>query len=165
MRSRGTLLTGGIYFATHSPVWNGGRALFDPDLPGTAAARAWLVTPQQFADIAAQEMYREPGEDLDLDEVLRTGRAAMGPGRYETLLYVGDVDGYPQLTFTADHGHRDVDPVPPSAPYLAMLVGGLQEAHGWSPEATADYLASRPGIGTWNAEAILAACIDDRSAP
>lgn len=156
LRSRGTMLQGSIYFATHSPVWNGGRALYDPELSGSAAARAWLVTPGQFADIAAQEMYREPGEDLDLIEVLRTGRASVGPGRYETLLYAGDIDGYPQITFTADHGHADVDPVAPSAAYLAMLAGGLQQAHDWSRHDAATYLAALPGIGSWTADMILA---------
>lgn len=158
-RSRGTLLTGGIYFATHSPVWDGGRALYDPHLPGTAAARAWLVTPGQFADIAAQEMYRDPDGDLDLAEVLHTGRAVLGPGRYETLLHAGDVDGYPQLTFTAGHRVGDVDPVAPSAAYLRMLAGGLEQAHGWTLTQAADYLAGLPGAAPhWNPETIVGAC-------
>lgn len=161
--SRGTMLTGAIYFATLSPVWNGGRALYDPDLPGEgAAARAWLVTPGQFADIAAQEMYRDPGADLDLSEVLELGRVELGPGRYETLIYAGDYGGYPQLTFTALHRADAVEPVPPSVAYLRMLAGGLREAHGWTLQQAADYLAGLSGAaGVWMAEDIVAVCTHD----
>ena len=150
--SRGTLLPGGIHFATHSPVWNGGRALYDPELPGSAAARSWLVTPGQFADIVAQEMYREPGEDLDLDEVLARGRVALGPGRYETLLHTGEVDGRPQLTFTAAQRCGELRAEAPSGPYLRMLAGGLRSAHGWSVGRVVDYFLRLPGIGAWTRE-------------
>lgn len=164
--SRGTFLPGGIYFATLSPVWNGGRALYDPQLPGEqAAARAWLVTPGQFADIAAQEMYREPDGDLDLSRVLDCGRVELGPGRYETLIHAGDHEGYPQLTFTAPHRADEVDPVAPSAAYLRMLAGGIQEAHAWSLERAAEYLAGLSGAaGEWTAEEIVAACTHDTAA-
>lgn len=157
------MLPGGIYFATLSPVWHGGRALYDPALPGEgAAARAWLVTSAQFSDIAAQEMYREPGIDLDLSEVLERGRAELGPGRYETLIYAGDHEGCPQLTFTAPHAADAVEPLAPSAAYLRMLAGGLQDAHGWSLEQAADYLAGLSGAaGAWTAEEITAACLQD----
>lgn len=145
-------LPGTIYFATHSPVWNGGRAFYDHDAPGTAAARAWLVTAGQFADITAQEMYREPSADLDLTEVLTTGRAELGPGRYETLLHVGDRDGHPLLTFTAPWHVADVETTAPSGAYLRMLAAGLVAGHGWSRLRTAAYLAGLTGF--WTADAI-----------
>jgi hypothetical protein len=138
-------------------VWGGGRAFYDIDLPTTTAARAYLITPSQFADVAAQEMYREPGGALDLRGVLATGRARLGPGRYETLLYLGDHDGHPMLTMTAPWAADSVDHTAPSAAYLRMLAAGLQEAHGWSPRRAAHYLASRPGCaGVWTAAAIIA---------
>ncbi|QKV80322.1 histone deacetylase [Amycolatopsis sp. Hca4] len=137
---------GGVYFATESPVWLGGRAFFDPALPGRAAMRSYLVTTGQFSDIAEQEMYRQPGPDLDLTTVLRTGRDQLGPGRYETLLHLGDLDGHPVLTFTAPWSAAEVEKNPPSAAYLAMLVGGLREAHGWSAWEIAGYLAPLPGV-------------------
>lgn len=50
--------------------------MYDPLLPGEAAARAYLMTAGQFADVAAQEMYRKPGVDLDvLADVVARGRA------------------------------------------------------------------------------------------
>lgn len=155
--TRGHELSGGIYFATESLVWGGGRAFYDPALPGTAAMRAYLITVEQFSDLVAQEMYRAPGVDLDLTEALMTGRATLGPGRYETLLCVGALDGYPVLTFTAPWSSADVELLAPSARYLGILAGGLREAHGWDPGQAASYLASRPGAaGTWTADSILA---------
>lgn len=159
--ARGHELPGGIYFATESQVWGGGRAFYDPALPGTASARAYLITVGQFSDVAAQEMYREPGEDLDLAEVLATGRVRLGPGRYETLLHTGDLDGHPVLTFTAPWSAGDVDPIAPSANYLRMLASGLCAAHGWDLARAAAYLAGSPGAaGAWTVEDILAA-LDD----
>lgn len=139
--TRALEVPGGIYFATESPVWLGGRAFYDPDLPGTAAARGYLVTAAQFADVAAQEMYRDPGADLDLTVVLADGRHALGPGRYETLLRLGEHDGHPALTFTAPWSAADVQHTKPSANYLTMLATGLVEAHGWTVGRIADYLA------------------------
>ncbi|XVS61281.1 histone deacetylase [Actinosynnema sp. CA-299493] len=143
LATRALEVPGGIYFATESPVWLGGRAFYDPGLPGVAAARGYLVTTTQFADVAAQEMYREPGADLDLTAVPAGGRHALGPGRYETLLHLGEHDGHPALTFTAPWSAADVEHTKPSAGYLAMLATGLAETHGWSTGRIADYLAGR----------------------
>jgi hypothetical protein len=158
-RAVGCALAGGVYFATHSPVWGGGRAFFDPELDDTAPARAYLITPGQFADIAAQEMYRDCGEDIDLTAVLAAGRVELGPGRYETLLHVGHREGHPLLTFTAPWHAADVPWTAPSASYLRMLARGLREAHGWDRQQAAGYLAQLPGArGHWTAPAISALC-------
>jgi hypothetical protein len=160
----GSEFPGGVYFATESPVWHGGRAFFDPELPGRAAMRSYLVTSGQFSDIAAQEMYRSPGSDLDLSTVLKTGRDQIGPGRYETLLHVGDLDGYPVLTFTAPWSASEIDGNPPSAAYLALIVAGLGEAHGWPLPKIAEYLSRLPGVqGHWSAQEI--ADLDPRATP
>ncbi|MBN6040020.1 histone deacetylase [Amycolatopsis sp. 195334CR] len=159
--SRPLLVDGGIFFATESPVWGGGRAFYDPALPGTAAMRAYLITRAQFSDVAAQEMYRDPGADLDLIGVLTGGRAELGPGRYETLLRlpVPD-DGHelaPVLTFTCPWTAGDQPLLAPSAAYLRMLAGGLRETHGWTPQQAGGYLATAPGAaGHWTAEGIAA---------
>lgn len=153
LATRGYELRGGIYFATRSPVWGGGRAFYDPALPGTAPARAYLITASQFADVAAQEMYRAPGADLDLREAIAAGRAELGPGRYETLLCVGHLDDHPVLTFTAPWAAHDVEPEAPSAGYLRMLATGLCDAHGWEMPRAAGYLARlRGAAGAWSVE-------------
>jgi hypothetical protein len=139
-------LPGRVYFATYSRVWEGGRAFYDPAATGPAAARAWLITRSQFADILAQEMYRDPGGELDLTEVLATGRGQVGTGRYETVLLVGNLDGYPMLTFTAPWRAADMAPVAPSAAYLRMLAAGLVAGHGWDDVRAATYLADLAGV-------------------
>ncbi|GAA3386449.1 hypothetical protein GCM10020369_23780 [Cryptosporangium minutisporangium] len=148
-------LPGGIYFALESRTWTGGMAFYDRALPGRAAARAYLLTAGQFADVAAQEMARHPDEDLDLAEVLSTGRARLGPGRYETLASPGVLDGHPMLTFTAPWACGDVEPNPPAPRYLGLIASGLHEAHGWDAAALTAYLADRPGVrGHWARDAV-----------
>lgn len=137
-------LPGCIFFGWESSTWGGGVAFYDAAAEGVALARAYLVTEQQFADVAAQEMHREPGDDLDLTAVLSDSRHDLGPGRYESLHLVGALDGHPVLTFTTP------DPTalqrnPPSAAYLATMAEGLREAHGLDDEELVAYLLSCPG--------------------
>lgn len=151
--SRAVWLPGAVYFALESPMWGGGLALYDPAEPGRAAARAYLVTAGQFADIAAQEMYRSPGMDVDLAGLLRHGRLRLGGGRYETLVHAGDLDGRPLVTFTAPWRCADVAAAAPSAAYLRTLGGGLAGAHDWPVRRAAAYLARLRGCG-WREDAI-----------
>ncbi|MBC6461794.1 histone deacetylase [Actinomadura sp. HBU206391] len=154
---RPVLLPGGIYFALTSRVWGGGMAFYDPDLPGETAARAYLLSRSQFADVLAQEMHREVGTDLDLSEVLATGRQRVGAGRYETIVKVGEAGGRPMLSFTAPHGAARAELNAPSVAYLSVLGRGLRESHGWSAERTAAYLSTRPGAsGRWSAGTVAA---------
>lgn len=165
-RSVPLLLPGLLYFATESAVWTGGRAFYDPDIADHTAAHAYLLTAAQFSDIAAQEMYREPGTDLDFSLALGTGRARFGPGRYETLVHAGTRDGYPILTFTAPWGRHDVPGNPPAPAYLRHLAHGLIASHGWTIQRTAAYLASRPGADlTWTTAAVVALLTEDAGSP
>ncbi|MFE3634566.1 histone deacetylase [Streptomyces cellostaticus] len=150
-------LAGAMYFATESRVWGGGRAFYDPKADGRVLARAYLVTTGQFADIAAQEMYRSPDVDLELVDVLTEGRAELGPGRYETLVCAGQVDGLPVLTFTAPWRMGERQLVAPSAAYVRHLAAGLLSAGAWDPEAVASYVASCPGAaGHWSTRDVRA---------
>ncbi|MCW2794059.1 MAG: histone deacetylase [Nocardioides sp.] len=139
-------LPGTTYFAGESPQWGGGVAFYDHDTPGFTAARGFLVTAGQLADIAAQEMYRVPQPDDPLEQVvmgpLEGGRHTVGPGRYETLVEVGRHAGAPLLTFTSPHGAGHVPHAPPSPAYLAMIATGLRESRGWDDDEVASYLRS-----------------------
>src|SRR5439155_18341699 len=114
-------LPGTTYFAGESPQWGGGVAFYDHETPGHTAARAYLVTAGQLADIAAQEMYRVPQDGDPLEAVvvgrLDGGRHQLGPGRYETLLQVGTREGHPLFTFTSPHGVDHVEHSEPTAGY------------------------------------------------
>lgn len=109
-------------------------------------------------------MHREVGRDVDLSEAICTGRRRLGPGRYETIIKVGEEGGVPMLTFTAPDGVADAELNAPSAPYLRMLGRGLRESHGWSIERAARYLALRPGAqGGWTARSVAALLGGQRS--
>ncbi|MFG2990903.1 histone deacetylase [Streptomyces sp. NPDC048257] len=151
-RSIAVELDGRLYFATESPVWTGGRGFYDPTAPGRMRGRAHLVTAEQMSDIAAQEMYRGPGEDLDLTVALRDGRDELGPGRYETMICPGVIEDIPVLAFTAPWTLHDVEVRNPSAAYLRYLAGGLLESGPWAEQDIAEYLSACPGAaGHWTA--------------
>ncbi|MFJ8431119.1 histone deacetylase [Kitasatospora sp. NPDC094019] len=165
-RSVPVRLPGSLYFALESRVWGGGMAFYDPHGPGTAPARAHLLTAGQFSDIAAQEMGGGPGTDLDLGTVLRTGRDPQGPGRYRTLLCLGTLDDLPVLTFTAPWALAEAELNAPRARYLRTVAAGLADAHGWSVRRTAVYLATRPGAaGHWTVESVSRALAPDTGVP
>jgi hypothetical protein len=143
-------LPGSVYFAGESPQWGGGVAFYDhdDDRRAVTAARAYLVTAAQFADIAAQEMHRVPQHGDPLEEVvvdsaedgLDGGRHEHGPGRYETLIEAGRLEGAPLLLFTSPHGMDAVEHTHPSAAYLDVVATGLRESRGWDDREVAAYL-------------------------
>ena len=124
-------LPGTIYFAGASKVWGGGMAFYDHHAAGPTPAKAYLITAEQFADVAAQEMNRPPEADSPLEDLvfdLPVGAShSVGPGGYETLLVLDDIDGVPMVTFTAPHGSADIEHTQPTEPYLAMLRTGSAE--------------------------------------
>lgn len=162
LKTQPLTLPGTIYFAWDSPVWTGGVAFYttqpQPAWPRGAAARGYLLTPGQFSDLLTQEMYREPGNDLDLAEVLETGSSELGPGRYETLVRATTLDGWPVLTFTAPWDPATVELRRPSKRYLQMISGGLRESHEWPAERIHRYLSNLPGIqGNWDSDELTSA--------
>ena len=153
--TRAVWLRGAILFGWESLTWGGGIAFLDMHAEGSTPGLAHLVTSGQFADVAAQEMHREPSGDLDLTTVLREGSHELGPGRYETLHLLGELDGHPMLTFSTP----DADALPrnpPSPAYLRRMADGLRESHGLDDLAIAEYLSSREGAGDWTADSVLA---------
>jgi hypothetical protein len=152
-RALGVEVPGGLVFAEESRVWGGGMAFYDRAAPGVAACRAYLVTTEQFGDIAAQERRLPPGGEFaeDLAGLLPDVESlvTIGPGRYETVVRLGELDGAPMFTIT----HHDVGSLrlaAPTAPYLHWISIGLHEAHGYDGARIARYLADAPGIrGAW----------------
>jgi hypothetical protein len=152
-------LPGTLLFADRSGVWGGGMAFFDPEGESTVACRAYLLTAEQFADVSAQEMRRQPGGEFAqaLAAVLpEVGELhTMGPGRYETVVRLDTRVGVPLLTVT-NGDIRGLTPAAPSAPYLRSIAAGLREAHGWDDARIASYLAAAPGArGSWTSAAVL----------
>lgn len=152
-QERAVIVPGGLCFGWTSPTWGGGVAFLDAHAYTTAYGRAYLLTEQQFADVAAQEMHQVPGADLDLSQVLEHRRHTFGSGRYETLHLLGELEGLPMLTFTVDDPDA-LERNQPTEAYLRAVVRGLRETHGLGAEQVAEHLAGRPGIGGWTLEEI-----------
>lgn len=148
-RIEGVQVPGGLVFAGESRVWHGGIAFYDHGAPGVVAGCAYLVTAEQFADVAAQEMRRPPGGEFahdlagllpDVETMVATGR-----GLYETVVRLGELDGVAMFTIT----HHDVGSLTPAAPtgvYLRWIALGLRESHGYDDPQIAGYLARARGI-------------------
>jgi hypothetical protein len=147
-------LPGRLVFAGTSTVWGGGMAVYDPEGSGRVAGRAYLLTCDQVGDVVAQEMRREPagafarrlaGALVDADSL-----QVLGPGRYETVVRLEDVDERPAFTVTCDDVDQ-LEPQAPTAPYLRTIAAGLRDAHGWAAPQVADYLAAAEGVdGVWS---------------
>ena len=164
-RTAGVLIPGGLVFAGASKVWGGGSAFYDASAPGQVAARAYQLTPGQVGDVVAQEMRRDPGGEFarDVAALLPDVDAihTMGPGRYETVVRLGERDGVPMFTVTHDSA-ADLEPVAPTAPYLRWIATGLIEAHGWALTRVIDYLHAAPGVGlAWTPGALRSALDGD----
>lgn len=150
VESRPTMLPGRIFFAGASRTWSGGMAFYDHDTPGPTPARAYLISIEQFADVAEQESDREPIVDGPLESAVRDvallredGDAhIVDDGLYSRLVRVGTIDETPALTFTSIAGIGDVEHTIPSDPYLAMIGRGLQESHGWDDARIARYFTT-----------------------
>ena len=145
-----------LYFAGRSKRWSGMAAAFvsvgakNPPSLG----RAYLITQGQFVDVVRQENnLRADIADFEerLHDALERGHARLLPtGSYTELLFCGERDGHPMLSFTASDDRTDVGR--PSAPYLRMIGSGLQESHGVTTEQVVTYLIDRPGVrGMWTA--------------
>ena len=157
-RTQSLDIPGGLVFAGWSSVWGGGMAFYDARASGRAACRAYLMTTEQFGDIAAQEMRRPPGGEFarDLAGLLPDVESVhtMGPGRYETVTRLGMHDGAPLFTVT----HEDVGllklaahvPLPAVDSSRAPRVARVERR----PDREA-YLARSPGaVGSWTADEI-----------
>jgi len=148
-------LPGGLAFAGRSRVWGGGIAFFDPQADGELAARAYLITFGQLSDVVAQETRRPVGSDLALGSGVDR-RWALPSAAYETLLHLDDRDGLPMFTITS---LQNLDPAPPSAPYVRTMLDGLGEAFGWTTDERVHYLLRAPGVmPTWTAGGLAELC-------
>jgi hypothetical protein len=111
-------------------------AFYDHSTPGPVAARGWLITVDQLADLITQEMHDEPGSRPDLEQRIhaiadRDGEEThqLGTGRYETLVKTRSLDALPVVTFTAASAHPERERTSPSPRYLATITAGLAQVH------------------------------------
>ena len=111
-------------------------------------ARAYLITIEQFEDIAAQENYQNMPLRLPLTKAINAGHAAIsnveGEPVYDVLLYSGTRDRIPVFSLTALRPRTGY--MVPGPSYTHFLCKGLSQNPKLNTESAVDYLAGRPGI-------------------
>jgi len=136
-----------LYFARHSDRWGGAPAFIglDPVSNETTIGRMYLITKDQFMDVAAQENGLNE-LDIDLDEVKDKKKLSVGGRMYGMMLHVGQKDGYEIFSFTNNSDMEDVQTAKPSIPYLAMILAGILTNQSLSKEKAIEYLHDKPGV-------------------
>ncbi|MFN8105813.1 MAG: histone deacetylase [Acidimicrobiia bacterium] len=140
-----------LYFAGASTVW-GGAVAFVETTPCARAGRETLVrlyriTWEQFADVHAQDNWSgELHAGLPTLPTLRSRRVVtVGSGWYDTVVYLGEHDGAPVLTFTAAAREAVGDLAAPAGAYVETMARGLAASHGLGAHEVAEYVAAAPG--------------------
>jgi hypothetical protein len=160
--SFGLLITGGVYFAGRSSGWGAGMAFYDPEPPAEVAARAYLITTEQFVDVLAQETLRSPGMALDLTPAFRGDRYSDGVGGYPILVRVGCRSGVPLVTFTR-HRRSASTLVAPTVLYLAAMAAGLRRPTGGHSGRSIAICRRSPGAASsiaYRRQTLLITCDD-----
>jgi succinyl-diaminopimelate desuccinylase len=139
-----------LYFAGSSHYWDGGHAYIDtvPSNRAHTIARAYLITVEQFEDIAAQENMQKEPIRLPLAQTIRDGHVTIGSvtgqRMYDELLYCGLEDNRPMFTLTAMQ--QQSERCLPSGAYAKVLCIGLSQNPDFDTEAAIDYVTGNPNL-------------------
>ena len=138
-----------MYFAKNSVTWNGGGICFlkpEKDENADTLGRIYLINSGQFKDLVRQELKFEGTIEIDFDELMEKGSYnCMTNGRYGLLLYLGEIDGKPVVTFTSEKILKD-EINQPNMAYLSTIVRGLREIYDLTNSEIKDYLRTKEGI-------------------
>ncbi|WP_245837259.1 hypothetical protein [Virgibacillus phasianinus] len=135
-----------LYFAKASARWQNQGVAFiglKKEEKHHTYSRKYLITEEQFKDVVKQE--NGVAIDMDLDDIKQRGLRTLKDTWYGTLLYVGEEDGYPIFTFTADFD-SDVPVTKPSKQYLGMIINGLRNTLKLDRTEVVNYLSTKPGV-------------------
>ena len=153
-------ITHELYFARNSVPWGGAMAFVLPQQSRTKTlGRAYLITAEQFVDVACQQNGRRPGDPefaLDYkfaesnqesyfnpaDPSRAAGQAKQWYGR---ILRVGERESWPVFTVTCEWSGYG-DPNAPGRSYLTTIVKGFQQLGRISGQAMVEYFGSRVGL-------------------
>lgn len=151
-----------LYFTGSAESWGGSPCFVDLVRSldgGPTHGRAYLITWEQFEDVVAQENGRRTSRiDFDHDGLAAGSSVRLGPGRYETLLCLGVLEGLPVVTITSPRRMTDTEPGAPSPTYLNVIITGLREAHALSDDAIVAYLGAARGCS----EALVVSALSPR---
>jgi hypothetical protein len=134
------ILGGSIIMGWESKNWGGGIAFYNPLSEGQVLASGYKITVEQFKDVVSQENGKEAGEmNIDFEELL-TKRVLNLPGLYGKVLYIGDDNVTPMVTFTYSE-NINLLPFNPATPaYLNIIREGVKETFNFDDIQVEQYL-------------------------
>ena len=124
-----------LYFARESRSWGGKGVAFIKSQKEDrikTLGRRYLITKEQFIQVVRQENGRLPDNpriSIDFEETIAHGQSMINGGWYSRVIYLGEEDDYPILTFT---GFWDDDAICPNKPceaYRETIERGLRETY------------------------------------
>ena len=153
---------GRMHFSGSSSRWGGGGVAFmdNQNNLGRALGRAYLITIEQFDDIAAQENGKATGSvTTKTGEALEKGSTILlSTGLYGNLVHIGDYKGAPAFTFTGDFSveqallgsfkDKKTDYIKinePSPNYIRVIGSGLKETFDLTIDQQVDYIRGSLG--------------------
>ncbi len=141
-----------LYFSKTSSLWEDKGVAFvksQPDSSVTTLSRIYLITRSQFEQVFLQENGLDPGTnsiELDLEKIKDKGQSIVNDNWYGRMIYIGEDEGYPILTFTAPWGDDLIQLNPPGEKYLKVIINGIKECYEMKNEEILDYLSNVSGI-------------------
>ncbi|MBY6037831.1 hypothetical protein KUV80_14255 [Fictibacillus nanhaiensis] len=142
-----TTLSYPLYFAGERTKWGNGGVAFighEKNERYKTYGRKYLITVEQFLDVTAQENSCDEIE-ADLEEVIQKGYIHFGKGWYSRMVYLGEEEGYPMVTFTCNLDLNEQQLNSPPIAYLTTIAKGLSQV-GLTKEEAVTYFANTPGI-------------------
>ena len=138
-----------MYFAQKAPTWNnGGICFLNPEKNAAAntLGRTYLINSEQFIDLVKQELNFEGEIHIDFEELAENGSYnCLNDGRYGLLLYLGEIDGAPIVTFTSEvYLQNEINK--PDKEYLRTIIRGIREIYTLSDLEILEYLQQKKGI-------------------
>lgn len=138
-----------MYFAKKSPTWNGGGICFlkaKKDSSANTLGRTYLINSGQFIDLVRQELKFEGEIVIDFKELIKNGSYnCMSDGRYGLLLYLGEIEGKPVVTFTSEvFLENEINK--PDEQYLLTIIRGLKDIYQITDLEILEYLQTKKGV-------------------
>jgi len=137
-----------LYFSKNSSAWNnGGVAFIDVELSNSAKtlARVYLITRQQFEDVARQETSSDNVLPIAFGQAIQNGFTIFkSPSWYGNVLNIGTKKGCPILALTSENTIQEY--VKPDPAYLLTIMRGIHEVFKITPKEMASYFSRKRGV-------------------
>jgi hypothetical protein len=149
-----------LYFAKNSDPWGGAMAfVVSQETRSQTLGRAYLITSEQFVDIASQQNGRKPGDpEFVMNYTYSEGvkesyfnrsdpAKPLGQGNqwYARILKLGARESWPVFTVTAEWSGYG-EPNAPGSSYLNVIARGIQQMGKISQHAMVEYFNGKVGI-------------------